>query len=103
MYNLIDIVVEVEFTGVDPIYGPVEHEYPIGFTKGTMVVTYNNGPRSLFALRPSRANKLHLKTAVMSVGRGKVLDAIETRQRFKDGDPSWLTAAKTANKRPCYL
>ena len=101
MYKLTDYVVEVHITGLDPIYG--EGQNVIGREPGSALVTYNNGPQSRFALKPSLASKELLKKALLQVARGQVLDAIETVQRFTDGEPTWLRAAKAANKAPSYL
>ena len=100
MYKLTDYVTNVLITGVDPVYGPDGE--PTMYGAGSMLVTYNNGPQSRFALRPSTANKGLLARAVKLTARGQVLNAIETVQRFKDGEPEWLQAAKEANKAPRY-
>ena len=92
MYKLTDYVTEVQITGVDPVYGPDGE--PTMYGAGSMLVTYNNGPQSRFALRPSTANKGLLARAVKLTARGCVLDAIEKMQRFKDGEPAWLQAVK---------
>jgi hypothetical protein len=97
MFKLLDIVIEVQITGVDPIPNSVYHE------AGSLLVTYNNGPQSRFAIRPSVLSKELLGKAVMSVARGKVLDAIEAAQQLKDGEPVWLIAAKAATDEPRYL
>lgn len=97
MYKLTDYVVEVQITGLDPI------QNSLGHTAGSVLVTYNNGPQSRFALKSSLASKELLKKALLQVARGQVLDAIETAQRFKDGEPAWLRDAKAANKAPSGL
>ncbi len=82
---------------MDPIYDPEkagEYAAVIGYTAGSMLVTYNSGPQSRFALKPGRASKGLLARAVKLTARGCVLDAIEKMQRFKDGEPAWLQAVK---------
>ena len=101
MYKLTDYVVEVHITGLGLIYD--EDQNVTGREPGSMLVTYNNGPQSRFALKPSKANRLHIKNAVLFCARGRVLDAIERVQRLKDGEPAWLQAAKEANKEPRFL
>ena len=93
MYKLTDYVVEVHITGLDPIPNSLGH------TAGSVLVTYNNGPQSRFALKSSGASRLQLRNAVLFCARGKVLDAIETAQRFKDGEPTWLRDAKQASAK----
>lgn len=88
MYKLTDYVVKVHITGLDPIPNSPLH------TGGSMLVTYNNGPQSRFALKPTGASRLQIRNAVLFCARGEVLDAIEAVQRFKDGEPEWLRAAK---------
>ena len=100
MYKLTDYVTNVLITGVDPVYGPDGE--PTMYGAGSMLVTYNSGPQSRFALRPSTANKGLLARAVKLTARGQVLNAIEKVQRCKDGEPAWLKAAKEANKAPRY-
>ncbi len=99
MYELTDSVVEVQITGLDPVYGPDGE--PTMYGAGSMLVTYNNGPQSRFALKASRASRKHYEVAVLHTARGRVLDAIEAVQRWRDGEPAWLQAAKEANKAPC--
>ena len=92
VYKLTDYVVEVHITGLDLIYGD---DYSVlGRGPGSMLITYNNGPQSRFALKPSGASRLQIRNAVLFCARGQVLDAIEAVQRFKDGEPEWLRAAK---------
>ncbi len=101
MYKLTDYAISVEITGLDEILG--EGNKVIGHKPGYLLVTYNNGPQSRFALKPSKANRLHIKNAVLFCARGQVLDAIERVQRLKDGEPAWLQAAKEADKKPRFL
>lgn len=106
MYKLTDYVTEVLITGVDPIYDQEKAEEiaaAIGYTAGSMLVTYNNGPQSRFVLKASRASRKHYEVAVLHTARGRVLDAIEAVQRWRDGEPAWLQAAKEANKEPRFL
>ncbi len=95
MYKLTDYVVEVHITGLDPIPNSLGH------TAGSVLVTYNNGPQSRFALRCSGASRLQIRDAVLFCARGKVLDAIEKVQRWKDGEPAWLTCARQGIYPPC--
>ena len=96
MYKLTDYVVQVDITGLDPIPNSLGHR------AGSVLVTYNNGPQSRFALKANSAPRKHYEVAVLYTARGQVLNAIETVQRFKDGEPEWLQAAKEANKAPRY-
>ena len=101
MYKLTDYVVEVLITGLDPIYDD-KTQAMIGRGPGSMLVTYNNGPHSRFALKANSAPRKHYEVAVLYTARGQVLDAIEKVQRWHDGEPGWLEAAKEAAKGPRY-
>ena len=99
MYKLTDYVVQVQITGLGLIYD--ENQNVIGREPGSALVTYNNGPQSRFALKSSGASRLQIRNAVLFCARGKVLDAIEKVQRWKDGEPAWLTCARQGIYPPC--